>query len=298
FPGVIKPGTEIDRITANLDLVPTLLQLCDVPTPAAIDGDGRDLTPLLTGQVAAADWADRSLMVFQGRGEKGAIRTQKWRAVQGKPGVWTLYDMEVDPSETSNVAKQHPEVLKRLRGEYEAFLKEVDAGNMQPLPIQIGHDEWPTVKLPAHEAELTPTPPDGLSYVGRSGWANDWLTNWSSPVAFASWPIQVVEPGNYAVTVEYSLKSATPPVKIELQAGDHKLTAGLSVAYEAAQIPSPDRITRKEVYERTWKTLKIGSLRLEDDATLLKIRALNANNNPNLEIKSIALTRLTGRSSE
>ena len=58
-----------------------------------------------------------------------------------KPGVWTLYDMEVDPSETSNLAKQHPEVLKRLRGEYEAFLKEVDAGNMQPLPIQIGHDE-------------------------------------------------------------------------------------------------------------------------------------------------------------
>ena len=298
FPGVIKPGTEIDRITANLDLVPTLLQLCDVPTPAAIDGDGRDLTPLLTGQVAGEDWADRSLMVFQGRGEKGAIRTQKWRAVQGKPGVWTLYDMEVDPSETSNVAKQHPEVLKRLRGEYEAFLKEVDAGNMQPLPIQIGHDEWPTVKLPAHEAELTPTPPDGLSYVGRSGWANDWLTNWSSPDAFASWPIQVVEPGNYAVTVEYSLKSATPPPQIGLQAGSQTLTVTLHVAYEAEQIPSPDRITRKEVYERKWKTLKIGSLRLEDDATLLKIRALNANNNPNLEIKSIALTRLTGRSSE
>ena len=191
-----------------------------------------------------------------------------------------------------------PEVLKRLRGEYEAFLKEVDAGNMQPLPIQIGHDERPTVKLPAHEAELTPTPPDGLSYVGRSGWANDWLTNWSSPDAFASWPIQVVEPGDYAVSIEYSLKSATPPVKIELQAGGQKLTAGLSVAYEAALIPSPDRITRKEFYERKWKTLKIGSLRLEDDATLLKIRALNANNNPNLEIKSIALTRLKGRSSE
>ncbi|MED5284950.1 MAG: hypothetical protein VYC71_03190, partial [Planctomycetota bacterium] len=135
-------------------------------------------------------------------------------------------------------------------------------------------------------------------YVGRSGWANDWLTNWSSPDAFASWPIQVVQPGNYAVSIEYSLKSATPPPQIELQAGRQTLAVTLHVAYEAEQIPSPDRIARKEVYERKWKTLKIGSMRLEDDATLLKIRALNANNNPNLEIKSIALTRLKGRSSE
>ena len=72
----------------------------------------------------------------------------------------------------------------------------------------------------------------------------------------------------------------------------------LHVAYEAEQIPSPDRITRKEVYERKWKTLKIGSMRLEDDATRLKIRSLWAHKNPHLEVKSIALTRLTGRSSE
>lgn len=293
YPNLIQQGTEVDRITANLDLLPTLCSLCRVPVPESLALDGRDLSPLLKGEINSTEWPDRHLMVFRGQGERGAIRSQQWRAVQARPGQWALYDMESDPGETANVAKQHPELLASFRKEYESFLTEVDASTLQPLPIQVGHNEWPCVTLPAHEADLHPTPPEGLSYVGRAGWANDWLTQWTSPHAFATWPIQVVQPGNYKIELEYSLATADPPLQLQLQSPTTQLTSELSEPHDAVRVPSPDRIGRKEVFERKWKVISLGTLRLEKGDQPLKLQATNADKNSTLEVKSIRLTRVT-----
>ncbi len=298
YPNLIPKGIEIDRITANLDLLPTLCSLCRIPVPESLALDGRDLSPLLKGEITPTEWSDRHLMVFRGQGERGAIRSQQWRAVQARPGQWALYDMESDPGETTNVAKQHPELIATFRDEYEAFLTEVDALNMQPLPIQVGHDEWPCVTLPAHEADLHPNPPKGLSYVGRSGWANDWLTRWTSPNAFATWPIHVVQPGNYEIELEYSLATADPPLQLQLRSPARQLTTELSEPHDAVRVPSPDRIGRKEVFERKWKVISLGILRLEKGDQPLKLQATNADKNSTLEVKSIRLTRVTDQLSE
>lgn len=292
YPKVIQPGIEIDRITANLDLLPTLCDLCNVPVPETLALDGRDLSPLLKAERTSEDWPDRNLMVFRAQGERGAVRSQRWRAVQARPGTWALYDMEADPDETTDLARKHPDILDRFRKEYESFLTEVDAPNMRPLPIQVGHPEWPTVTLPAHEADLSPNPPQGLSYVGRAGWANDWLTQWTSSDAFASWPLQVVQAGIYKIEVEYSLSTAEPPLKLQLQSPTTSLMAELSQPHDAVRVPSPDRIGRKEVFERKWNIVPLGSLKLEKGHQQLKLQATNANKNSNLEVKSIRLTRV------
>jgi hypothetical protein len=44
----------------------------------------------------------------------------------------------------------------------------------------------------------------GISYVTRWGWANDWVTNWTSKDAYVSWDIDVITSGQYEVTLFYT----------------------------------------------------------------------------------------------
>ena len=57
--GKIKAGMDIARVTAHIDMMPTLAELCGVATPKA-PLDGKSLVPLLRGKDAG--WAERVLV--------------------------------------------------------------------------------------------------------------------------------------------------------------------------------------------------------------------------------------------
>ena len=87
--------------------------------------DGRSLVPLL--QDANAPWEDRMLFVHCGRWNPGkieeakyqkcAVRTERWRFVNNTE----LFDISVDPGETTDVAASHPEVVEELRRAFDAW---------------------------------------------------------------------------------------------------------------------------------------------------------------------------------
>ncbi|QDU58695.1 sulfatase/phosphatase domain-containing protein [Aeoliella mucimassa] len=55
---------------------------------------------------------------FYEQGGKQAIRKGKWKGVvlntKSAP-VFELYDLEADPSETTDLAQQHPEIVEQLK---------------------------------------------------------------------------------------------------------------------------------------------------------------------------------------
>jgi arylsulfatase A-like enzyme len=140
WPGQVKPGVQIE-MGATMDLLPTFCALAGVEPPDDRTLDGYDLSPLLLNQTDAGI-RDR---VFYWREEQlWAVRVGPWKAhfiTQGCYGVGPkkmqhdvpeLYHLEHDPSEKYNIAKNHPEVLKRLL----AIAKEHEAG-IEPVENQL-----------------------------------------------------------------------------------------------------------------------------------------------------------------
>jgi arylsulfatase A-like enzyme len=145
--GGIDRGKDISTLTAHIDLLPTLVDLCGLKCDA-IDVDGRSWRPLLYG--GASTWPERVIVTDNQRGEnlvrwkETAVMTQRWRLVNptlhGNPQVMELYDMTKDPGQQENVAAQYPDVVAHLKDEYDAWWKKVSAGGEAYVRIAIGSD--------------------------------------------------------------------------------------------------------------------------------------------------------------
>ena len=140
WKGVLRESVDVPALTAHIDLFKTFCELAGAAVPDGIQKiDGRSLLPLLENP--AADWPDRELFVHVGRWPKSgvpgradqgdsnpdshkyescAVRTQRWRFVKNSE----LYDIENDPYEEVNVIERHPDVVAKLRSDYDSWWTE------------------------------------------------------------------------------------------------------------------------------------------------------------------------------
>ena len=130
WKGVLGGDVDIDALTAHIDLYKTFCELAGAKLPARMQElDGRSLLPLLENP--QADWPGRELFIHCGRWNPGkrddfkfkkcAVRTDRWRFVNNE----NLYDISNDPSETTDVAGAHPEVVEKLRKSYDKWWESV-----------------------------------------------------------------------------------------------------------------------------------------------------------------------------
>jgi arylsulfatase len=129
WPGTLPGGADVDRLTAHVDVLPTLAQLARAKPPEGVKLDGRSLVPLLLD--AKAPWPDRYLFFHVGRWKKGmageskyaecAVRNARFRLVNNVE----LYDVKKDPGETTNVLADHPQEVAAMRAAYDQWWTEV-----------------------------------------------------------------------------------------------------------------------------------------------------------------------------
>lgn len=134
-------------LTGMVDMTPTVLELCGVERPGNLDG--RSLRPLLAGRKGWED--ERSLIVQCPRGrtramwKNSSVKTQRWRLLEGK----TLFDAEADPGQLTDLADQHPEVVKKLRRSYERFWYSLPEEAELLSRFVIGAPQTPEIRLNA-----------------------------------------------------------------------------------------------------------------------------------------------------
>ena len=123
WPGTIAPGQTSDHITAFWDFLPTACELAGVEIPDWTDGIS--IVPTLVGKPNVQKTHKYLYWEFYGKGGKQAVRAGKWKGVRlnvskDRNGPIELYNLDVDPSETNNIADEHPEVVSML----DAYMKE------------------------------------------------------------------------------------------------------------------------------------------------------------------------------
>ena len=291
WPDHLAPR-QVAQIASGVDLLPTLLDLAGVPVPEGLELDGQSLRPLLEGD--AAGWPDRTLFShrFLNREPQpapGAVRTQRYRAVDEGEG-WQLYDMDGDPGQQTDIAGKHSELTARLAAQYDAWFRDVTREGFTRLPIPVGHAEENPVSLPATQAWFE----GGPAFEQGQGWANDWLTSWTSSEARLWWELDVAEAGAYDVSLEYLCPEDEAGARVRLSAAGSEATA--TVAGTAIrQVPSPDRVPRKEVYEMEWEQLPVGSLELPRGHVRLSLRAVENTRGRVMDLMAVRLERKTAR---
>lgn len=294
WPGHIKAGTHVTQIAAHIDIFATIIGLCGVAMPKTLPQDGVSLVPLLKGETGG--WPERMIFTFRSpRGQTsnvpGSVRTERWRAVKAR-NRWELYDMVSDPGQKRNVSKEYPDIVKKLSTAFEAAATDVTKTGFERIAIPIGYRQRPVVVLPGHEAFLQPSSRKGISYKGRAGWANDWITNWTSTEAYPWWEVEVVRGGRFEVTLMYVCPKENVGTKVRVQAGGKRLEGVVSKAHDPEPIRSPDRVPRGEVYEKVWAPLTLGVVKLAKGRTKLVVRAVEIPGRMAFDLKAVQLRRV------
>lgn len=271
WPEKISPG--LRKVSgAHIDILPTLVELLGLEFVEKKKLDGVSLAPTLRGEVQEINRAIYSQVAFPQQeitAEPGAIRKDSMLLVLLKEGV-ELYDLKNDPNQTQNLAESQPEITADLKADYRTWWEDVssDINLDRPIPIS---NEAPQILLAGYEATFS----GGIKFYEGHGWAQDWLTNWKNPDDRISWNLDVINPGNYDVILEYSASKEQIGSELILQQSGEEITFEIREAYEGKLIPSPDRIPRKEAPEKTWKQIPIGKIDLKMGKTRLDLFAKN-----------------------
>ncbi len=205
--GFKMPST-VDRLTAHLDLLPTLVDSCALNLPKPVKFDGSSLKSLLADP--RADWPERTLVMGAGGNKAGAnapppqfgsncaVMTDRWRLVNDKE----LYDITRDPGQRRDIAKETPDAVKRLRAVYQKYWTDVSANDQgwRGRPI-LG------TKI-APEAELCGE--DWFTTKGNCPWNQAAIANGAA--AFGRWDVRFSEAGDYQIEVRRWPRELNAPI--------------------------------------------------------------------------------------
>lgn len=288
WPGHIRPGTRISSLAAHIDWLPTLVELCGLNQPKTLPVDGQSLASLLLGKPAKQP--ERMLFSHVAFSEKtispqpGTVRIDRYRLVwKGK--IPELYDMQLDPQQRRNVASEQPEQMKILADAYERWFADVTRTLTPAPPVPVGHPKGGTVELKAPESRFT----GAIRFKEGHGWAHDWLTNWTSPADSIRWQLTAHQPTRYTVWLTYTCPLNSVGSTVQISVGGRSVAGIISRPFDPPLLPSPDRVMRKEAYEKTWTRVRIGTLTIPKGPQSLVLRATSVSGDTVAEINSVVL---------
>ncbi len=236
----INGGKDIDALTSFVDLMPTLIDLCDVSVSEDLQFDGVSLKPLLTGD----KWNHANRTIFTDtqrelhlkKWKDCAVMTKQWRLIDGKE----LYDIQNDPGQKNDVAAKYPEIVDSLRERYNFWWKDISRHADGYGAFIAGHRNENPLHLTCHDWYANEIPPWSQNSVRRAPKKNGyWMIDFSKPgkyqIKLHRWPIET----NFQLNDSLS--------SFETMEGVRPVPEGKSIRVAKARLKIGDQDWEKEI---------------------------------------------------
>ncbi len=233
--GKLDSAKDVKPITAHVDILPTLLDLCQIPAPQKLKFDGISIRPLLF-QENTSNWPDRILVTDSQRVKdpikwrKSAVMTSRWRLINGKE----LYDIKKDPGQKNDVASGFPNVTERLRNFYEQWWAELEPTFANSTAIHLGDPHENPARLTSHDWITTRLNPWNQAHIRNA-------YNGKENTGF--WNVKIVESGEYEISLRRWPKEIDHPISAPLPPGKpvpgvkaYRTTAGKAIDIVRARL--------------------------------------------------------------
>ncbi len=203
--GKLKGGRDINALTAHIDMLPTLADLCGISMSNEHKLDGISFKPILKNENNPEKRAHLIVQLQGGPNFEGepkawdytCILKDDWRLINGKE----LYNIQNDLSQSHDIAETNPSIVKELKALYPPFWESMSP-RMTPVYIDLGNPVENPTTLCSQDWYLSKgNPPWNFGTISKL------------PKETGPWKVDVKQAGNYRITLRQFPKEANKPIK-------------------------------------------------------------------------------------
>ncbi len=129
WPSQLPKNKVCNEPVICLDILPTVCAAAGVDLPRDHIFDGKNLIPLLRDDSRKSP---HEALFWDGGSAQWAVRKDRWKLLSNRERRLELYDLELDKSETLNLADQHPDIVERLQETYKKWKKKMAPPMVRP----------------------------------------------------------------------------------------------------------------------------------------------------------------------
>ena len=284
WPEKIAAGRTVTEVAGAIDLLPTLTDLAKVPAKTAKPIDGRSLTELLLRNPATTDdsdaaWPDREL--FSVWRKRVTVRTAQFRLDERG----ALFDIRKDRGQQDNVAKDYPDIARKLRAAVAAHRAEAAehfAANAD-RPFTVGYAKSTT--LPARDGV-----PHGTIQRSAKAPNNSFFTNWTRDDDSITWDVEVGTAAKYRATVYYTCARSNVGAIVRLASSKSSTETTVTEVFDPPiWDKSKERVSESHYFVKDFRPLELGALTLNEGRDTLTLTSPKLAGGRGIDVYSVVL---------
>ncbi len=245
--GKISTATDINTLTAQIDIMPTLADLCGIDLPKNHQPlDGQSLVPLLRGKDTLKNRmlvTDSQRIQHPKKWKNSAVMQENWRLINGKE----LYNISKDQGQQNDIAVERPEKVNEMKAFYENWWTQVSKDFDKEVYFKLGSE---------HENPITLTAHDIHAESGAYPWNQIYIRE--GVIGNGYWSVDILKSGNYEVSLRrypiesnLAINATTPAITKENLPGlENDIPEGKNLSFIKATIEFENQLKfEKDVNE-------------------------------------------------
>ncbi len=200
--GGLNKRKEVNELTGVIDVMPTVLDLCNIEVPENLDLDGVSITPALYGKKIPGS-GERSIVISKFNNDESDTLTgnmcvmyKDWRMNH----LWELYNVADDREQRNDISGTNPLVMDQMKEIYNKWLSHTTGDIKDPVRFILGDPRGKKISLTTQDTYM----PKGNSAFAQSHISD--LNDKNGP-----WKVKIVTKGHYRFTLSrYPIYTGIP----------------------------------------------------------------------------------------